>query len=93
MSDTWGSGSFEPIKNEPKISLKAFFFSLSKRKESMRKHSAANHDHNVNKLGYEMEVYIVIHDDAWGLIASNRRVLDQMKLVQKLTAVPRREHI
>ena len=40
-----------------------------------------------------MEVYIVIHDDAWGLVASNRRVLDQMKLVQKLTAVPRREHI
>ena len=40
-----------------------------------------------------MEVYIVIHDDAWGLVASNRRVLDQMKLVQKLTVVPRREHI
>ena len=59
----------------------------------MRKHSAANHDRNVNKLGYEMEVYIVIHDDAQGLVASNRRVLDQMKLVQKLTAVPRREHI
>ena len=49
----------------------------------MRKHSTANHDHNVNKLGYEMEVYIVIHDDARGLVASNRRVLDQMKLVQK----------
>ena len=29
------------------------------------------------------EVYIVIHDDARGLVASNRRVLDQMKLVQK----------
>ena len=35
-----------------------------------------------------MEVSIVIHDYAWGLVASNRRVLDQMKLVQNLQLYP-----
>ena len=33
------------------------------------------------KLGYEMEVYIVTHDDGWGLVASNKRFLGQTKLV------------
>ena len=36
------------------------------------------------KLGYKMEVYIVTHDDGWGLVASNKRFLGQTKLVQYL---------
>ena len=83
MNDAWGSGSFEPLKNDPKISLKALFIipKKKKKKKGKHKHPVANHSHNVNKPGYEMEVYIVIHDYAWGLVALNRRVLDQMKLV------------
>ena len=32
MNDAWGSGSFEPIKNDPKISLKALFIIQKKGK-------------------------------------------------------------
>ena len=56
------------------------FLIQKKVKESTKKHLTANHNHNVNKSGYQMEAYIATHDDMWGLVASNKRVLVTVRL-------------